>query len=55
MRNCIDNLTKINSLDLITKHLTSIVIIHLSNDDWVSAVKEIKTIKEKYWFKKQLK
>ena len=47
MRSCIDNLIKINSFESITKHLASIVIIHLSNDDWVNAVKEVKTMKEK--------
>ena len=47
MRDCIDNLVKINSFDSISKHLASIVIINLSNDDWVNAVKEMKTMKEK--------
>jgi hypothetical protein len=50
MRSCIDNLVRINSFESITKHLASIVIIHLTNDDWVNAVKEVKTMKEKFVF-----
>lgn len=48
MHGCIEALYKIQSYDAISKHVVSIVVIHLSNDDWVSATKEMKTMREKY-------